>query len=146
LNINLCLSFECIVANGNPFLQHTFAGMYLTLHDLWKQAVGRCNPLSSKSWNYHVFHYTDGLVGLLSASLSNGCWILSDATKSIPCVLSGNMEDLVKCHGAIVLLLRCTVVTEVFEVRDAHMWAVLSGSSHVSTKSWCSTCEGLLNV
>jgi hypothetical protein len=134
LNINLCLSFECIFANVSPFLQHTFVGMYLTLHDLCKQSTSKYNPLSSKSWNYHVIHYTDGLVGLLSTSFSYGYWTLSDATKSIPCVLTGDVESLIILHGAVVLLMKCTIVTEVFEVRDVQRWAILSCSSHVSTK------------
>jgi hypothetical protein len=62
-------------------------------------------------------HYTDGLVGLLSTSLVNGYWTLSDATMSIPCVLTGDMEDLFTLQGAIVFLMKCLVVTEIFQVR-----------------------------
>jgi len=73
-------------------------------------------------------------VGLLSTSLSNGYWTLSDATHSIPCVLTGSAEDLVALHGAVVLLMKCTVVAEVCQVRDTQSSAVLSFSfCNVST-------------
>jgi len=101
------------------FLQHTFVGTYLTLHELWKRATSRCNPLSSESWNYNITHYRAGLVGLLSTSISNGYWELSDATQSIRCLLAYDTEDLVTLHGAVVLLMKCSLVTEVYQVRQA---------------------------
>jgi hypothetical protein len=101
------------------FLQNTFVGMYTTLNELWEQAASRYKPFS-KSWNYHITHHITGLVGFLSTSVSNGYWTLSDATQSLSCVPTGNMEDLVTLHGAIVLLMKYTVVTEVYQVR--HTW------------------------
>ena len=111
------LSFEFIAADLS-FLQHTFVGTYLTLHELWKRAASRCNPLSSESWNYNVTHYRAGLVGLLSTSHSNGYWTLSDATQSVPCVLAHDTEDFVNLHGAVLLLMKCNLVTEVYQVRQ----------------------------
>ncbi|XP_021926048.1 uncharacterized protein LOC110832902 isoform X3 [Zootermopsis nevadensis] len=93
----------------------SFTGAYLTFHDLWRQATSRYNLVSSKVWNYHLFHYTDGLVGLLSTNLISGCWTLSDATKGFLCVVTGDMENLMMLHGAVVLLIKCTIVTEVFK-------------------------------
>jgi hypothetical protein len=98
-------------------LQNTFCGMYVTLNEVWKQAESRYKPFS-ESWSYHITHHTTGLVGFLSTSASNGYWTLSDATRSISCVLTGNIEDLVTLHGAIVLLMQYAVVAEVCEVRD----------------------------
>jgi hypothetical protein len=117
------LSSKIVVVDGSLFyyyyffiLQNIFVGMYTSLNELWKQATSRYK-LFSKSWNYHITHHTTGLVGFLSTSISNGYWTLSDATQSIPCVLTGNMEDLVTLHGAIVLLMNYTVVAEVCQVR-----------------------------
>jgi len=70
------------------------------------------------AWNYSITHYRAGLVGFLSTSISNGCWELSDATQSIRCVLAYDTEDLVNLHGAVVLLLKCSLVTEVYQVRQ----------------------------
>jgi hypothetical protein len=103
-------------------LQNTFVGMYATLNELWKQAACRYKPFS-KSWNYHITHHTTGLVGFLSTSISNGYWTLSDATQSISCVLTGDMRDLVSLHGAVVLLMKYTVVAEICQVR--HMWCLV---------------------
>jgi len=100
------------------FLQRTFVGTYLTLHELWKRATSRCNSLSSESWNYSITHYRAGIVGLLSTSISNGYWELSDATQSINCLLAYDTEDLVTLHGAVVLLMNCSLVTEVYQVRQ----------------------------
>jgi hypothetical protein len=91
--------------------------VYTTLNELWKQAASRYKPFP-KSWNYHISHHTTALVGFLSTSGSNGYWTLSDATQNLNCVLTGSMEDLVTLHGAIVLLMKYTVVTEVCQVRD----------------------------
>jgi hypothetical protein len=55
----------------------------------------------------------------LSTSINNGSWELSDATQSIRCVLACDAEDLVTLHGAVVLLMSCSLVTEVYEVRQA---------------------------
>ena len=58
-------------------------------------------------------------MGLLSTSISNGHWTLSDATQSVRCVLAYDSEDFVNLHGAVVLLMKCSLVTEVYQVREA---------------------------
>jgi hypothetical protein len=97
--------------------------MYATLNELWKEAANCYKPFP-KSWNYHITHHTTGVVGFLSTSVSNGYWTLSDATQSLSCVPTGSMGDLITLHGAIVLLMKYTVVTEVCQVRDAWGLAV----------------------
>lgn len=119
LNCVIVLNSEFTVTYRNLFfLQHSFAGTYLTLHELWKRAISRCNPLLSTSWNYCITHYKAGLVGLLSTSVSNGYWTLSDATRIVPCVLAHDAEDFVNLHGAVVLLMKCILVTELYQVRQ----------------------------
>jgi hypothetical protein len=97
--------------------QNTFIGTYATLLELRKEGERRCKPFL-KSWNCHVSHHTAGLVGLLSTSACNGYWTLSDATQNVPCVFTGDIDDLVALHGTVVLLTKYTLVAEVCQVRD----------------------------
>jgi hypothetical protein len=128
----LGLGSKIVVVDGSLFFpQNTFVGMYATLHEVWKQAASRYKPFL-KSWKYHITHYTTGLVGFLSTSVCNGYWSLSDATHTIPCVFTGNMEDLVTLHGTVLLLLKYTLVTEVCQVRDT--WGLTAHTVRCLTK------------
>ena len=67
-----------------------------------------------KCWSYRNIESEGCIVGVLTASVDSGYWVLSDATYSVPCLITGNITK--NLHRALVLLLHCTIIVELVQV------------------------------